>query len=426
MREKKAVILVNIVRKTDDRGNYPPLSTAFLKAYADKHENIREHYDISLFTASFEGFKPDELLKEVRDKMPSVIGLSCYMWNLKQYMDVLPEIKKIARDAIVITGGPEAHPALLDTSPEMDAIAVGEGEALFKELLARLLNGEPWQHTLGIAFRRGDGIHINPPQKLLESLDEIPSPYKTGILSPTPIMHFEYSRGCTNNCSYCVDAKDPYRHMSIGRIEEEILFCIENKAHLGLSAGSYLNFKDFGAQTLRLLKKYRDMGHDISISDTLCIDANNDDEEFFNLLDDIVPDKSKLALTVGIQCTHPETLKINRRITKMENISNVFTKWNFCNMTQLIIGLPGDNIFRVAHTLAESAKLSPQLVQTFNLSVIPNTYLFENKEKFDIKANLMPPHELYSMNGQDEKDIKKTQMMAHSFSMEYNCSRHLK
>ncbi len=95
-------------------------------------------------------------------------------------------------------------------------------------------------------------------------------------------------------------------------------------------------------------------------------------------------------------------------------------------MIQLIIGLPGDNIFRIAHTLAESAKLSPQLVQTFNLSVIPNTYLFENKEKFKIKANPLPPHELYSMNDQDEKDVKKAQMMAHSFSMEYNCSRHLK
>ncbi len=213
MRKRKNIILVNIVRQIDDLGNYAPLSTAFLKAYADKHENIRNNYDISLFTASFEGFKPDDLLQEVRDKRPSAIGFSCYIWNLKQYVDVLPEIKKIVADALVITGGPEAHPALLDVSPEMDAIAIGEGEVLFKEILERLLNGEPWQDTPGIACRRGDGIHINPPQKLLESLDEISSPYKTGVLPPTPIMHFEYSRGCTNNCSYCVDAKDPYRHM---------------------------------------------------------------------------------------------------------------------------------------------------------------------------------------------------------------------
>jgi radical SAM superfamily enzyme len=139
-----------------------------------------------------------------------------------------------------------------------------------------------------------------------------------------------------------------------------------------------------------------------------------------------VPDKSKLALTVGIQCTHPATLKLNRRVTKMENIRNIFTKWNFCNLAQLIIGLPGDNIFRVAHTLAESIKLAPQLVQTFPMLVIPNTYLFENKDMFNIKADDMPPHKLFSICDQDEEAVKKTQMMADSCSMEYNSSKHLK
>lgn len=404
----------------DEFGNYPPLSTAFLKAYCDKHENIKSNYDISLYTAVHHEYDREELLRTIRITKPCVIGLSCYMWNLEQYLDALPDIRKAAKDAFIITGGPEAHPGLLGLSSEMDAIAIGEGEIIFKEVLELALNGDTWKRARGIAYRSGGEIVVNPPQEPLASLDEIPSPYKTGILPATPIIHIEYSRGCANSCSYCVAAKEPYRHMSIERIEEEILFCIENRSDIGLFAGSYLNFKKFGVQTLRLIKKYRDMGHDITISDILTIDSNNDDDEFFRLLDEVVPDKSKFVLGLGIQSLCPVALKLNRRVTKMESVKNIVAKWRFQYFIMIILGLPGDNIFTVARAMAEAAKLDPLFLQMFNLAVIPNTHLFENKEKFNIDADPMPPHELRSVMDLSEKDIKKMQMMAKSLSMEFS------
>jgi len=420
MNRRKKVILVNILRQMDELGNYPPLSTAFLKAYCDKHESINRNYDISLFTSVCHEYNREELLQEIKKSMPCVIGLSCYMWNLESYLEALPDIRNAAKDALIITGGPEAHPGLLELSAEMDAIAIGEGEYILKEILESALNGDTWKNARGIAYRRGGRIVVNPPQEPLANLDDIPSPYKTGILPATPIIHIEYSRGCTNRCSYCVAAKAPYRHMSIERIEEEILFCIENRSNIGLFAGSYLNFKDFGVQTLRLIKKYRDMGHDITISDILTIDSNNDDDEFFGLLDEVVPDKSKFVLGLGIQSLCPAALKLNRRVTKIESVRNIVAKWRFQYFIMIILGLPGDNVFTVARAIAEAAKLDPLYLQMFNLAVIPNTHLFEKKEKFNIDADPMPPHELRSVMELSEKDIKKMRLMAKSLSMEFS------
>ncbi len=425
MSERHNALLVNIVYKFDELGNYPPLSTAFLKAYADKYDSIRDNFNISLFTKSLDDYEQESLLEIINRDKPSVIGFSCYTWNLKRYEEALPMIKRIIGESIIVLGGPEAHPGLLDSIRGADIIAIGEGEAVFKEILDRVRAREPWLDIPGTACRIDGVARRNPPQKLLENLDEIPSPYKTGILPRTPVQHVEYSRGCSNNCSYCVDAKEPYRHMSFERIEEEIEDCVEHGAQIGLTAGAYLNYKDFGNWTLRAIKKRRDIGHDIKIADTLCVDANNIDDEFFNLLDELTPDKSKLSLTIGVQCTHPTTLKLNRRITKLDSIRKLFTKWKFFNLIQLIVGLPGDNIFTVAHTLAESHNLSPYLIQTFSMQVIPNTYLFENKKEFNIVADNDPPHELRSVMDQNEADVRKTRLMADSFSMEFNCGRYL-
>jgi radical SAM superfamily enzyme YgiQ (UPF0313 family) len=227
-------------------------------------------------------------------------------------------------------------------------------------------------------------------------------------------------QGLLISVHFCTGANTPYRHVSLECIEEEIKQCIENDMKLGLFCGSYLNHKNFGTKVLKLLKKYRGMGCDISSADTLFIYGNNDDQDFFDLLDEVVPDKEALSIAIGIQCSDQETLSLCNRKFRKRSIHNLFTKWKFQIMAQVIIGLPGDDILKIAGTLAYIAKYEPFRIQTFPLAILPNTCLFENKKKFNIKANEAAPHELFSIGDQSQADVKKMKLTAESFAMEYN------
>lgn len=420
MAKKRTVLLIDFLMQKNRFGNYVSLSTASLKAYAEKFEHIRNHYHIALFPVALERVRARAILSLVAETKPRVIGLSCYLWNVEAYRALLPALRAKAPHALIVAGGPEAHPGLLHAMPDLDLLVLGEGEATFLEILETLIQGRAPDRVPGTVFRENGVARAGAPRPPIPCLDDIPSPYLSGILKPMPVKHIEYNRGCQYKCTFCTDANTGYRHFSLERIEAEIRHCIEHNVMLGLFCGSYLNHGDFGTSVLKLILKYRAMGHNISIADTLFINANNDDEEFFDLLDEAVPDKQALNVAVGIQCSDQATLKLCKRILRRKSIKRLLTTWDFQYMGQVIVGLPGDDIFKVAGTLAFTVTNNPYCIQTFPLYILPNTYLFENRGKFNIESNEAAPHELYSIGNQSRRQVKTMRLMAESFAMEYN------
>ena len=81
-----------------------------------------------------------------------------------------------------------------------------EGEATLVELLERLASGREWRDILGIAYRRGAEIAVNPLRPAIDNLDSLPEPergdidYRSRDLATASILG---SRGCPWNCSFC-------------------------------------------------------------------------------------------------------------------------------------------------------------------------------------------------------------------------------
>ena len=79
-----------------------------------------------------------DILADIYDRKPELIGLSCYIWNVTLIEELLPEIHKLLPDTQIWLGGPEVSfecHKRLQQFPFVTGIMVGEGEATFLDLL---------------------------------------------------------------------------------------------------------------------------------------------------------------------------------------------------------------------------------------------------------------------------------------------------
>jgi radical SAM superfamily enzyme YgiQ (UPF0313 family) len=101
---------------------------------------------------------------------------------------------------------------LMERFPEIDHLALGEGEVTLLELA----RGEDPAGIPGLVWRDGEEVVANPPRELIRELDSLPFPayqklegfprrYHLPLFSyvRTPGTAVSTSRGCVYQCSYC-------------------------------------------------------------------------------------------------------------------------------------------------------------------------------------------------------------------------------
>jgi len=171
------------------------LALRYLQAYCQAHTEF--DLKIKEFTINQ---NTSDIMAEIYVNQPNVLGFSCYIWNIKQILELCNDYRKVAPATVIVLGGPEVSydaEQILADNPYLDYIVRGEGEETFKELLWAI-NGElPLDSVSGITYREGDQIHRNADRKWITNLDEIPFPYKDELDKlGDRIVYYESSRGC--------------------------------------------------------------------------------------------------------------------------------------------------------------------------------------------------------------------------------------
>lgn len=128
----------------------------------------------------------------------------------------------------ICLGGPASSPIadrILERFPYVDFVARGEAEGTFVALLQTLAAGLPPAGVLGLTWRDGQRVVVNPDRPLLD-VDDLPVPawdaYDMSLGAP---LYLDVGRGCPFRCRFCATApfwKRRYRMKSTDRIIGEM------------------------------------------------------------------------------------------------------------------------------------------------------------------------------------------------------------
>ncbi|DAB28573.1 MAG TPA: B12-binding domain-containing radical SAM protein, partial [Sulfurimonas sp. UBA10385] len=217
-----------------------PQGTAYIAAILLKHG-----HEVEIYEQDIHHYPESHLINKLDNEKYDVIGLSFIggYYEYKKAIKISDAINSSKQKPFYIIGGfgPTPSPKYFLNKLQADALVMGEGEVTVIELLEFLKEKKDLKSVLGLAYRIGDKVHVNPSRPLIEDVDTIPMPayhlfniehYRLmrlpGCSKTDFIMPVLSGRGCTFTCNFCYRMDKGFRGRSNESIIEEIKYLKDN------------------------------------------------------------------------------------------------------------------------------------------------------------------------------------------------------
>jgi anaerobic magnesium-protoporphyrin IX monomethyl ester cyclase len=146
----------------------------------------------------------------VAEFAPHIVGFSLIFQNLTPlFQRLMRDLRRSGTRAHFTIGGhyPSfAYEQLLEQTPELDSVALFEGEETIVELAMALASEAEWRKIEGLAWMDGKRVRANRSRSGIQDLDSLPWPDRSGLPAPArplPTSSLLGSRGCPHQCSFC-------------------------------------------------------------------------------------------------------------------------------------------------------------------------------------------------------------------------------
>ena len=386
--------------------SFTPLALLYLKAYLVERDGFAFD-DVAILEFTSES-DPEAIASQILAAAPDVVGLSCYVWNVKALTAAAALVKARAPRTRIVLGGPEVGPlaaAVLRANPAVDVVVRSEGETPFSELVAAWGAGNDIEGVLGIAYRSGDRIVETTDPPILKDLDRLPSPHVARYIEPAGrVICLETQRGCVFRCNFCFYNKDlsiRNRRFDLGRVKSEILFWIQQDiAELYLMDPIFNLNAERAKEICRFIAAHNDRG--------IAMHA----EVWAEFVDDELAQLMKEAhfefLEVGLQSTDRTALAtVERRLReeRFEEGVGYLKKHGLKFEMQLIYGLPGETMKTFRASLNYAHALEAHLLAVFPLMVLPGTELWRKADGMQLAYDQEPPYFVRSTSSMNADEI---------------------
>jgi len=365
----------------------------------------------------------DELLcRQILACRPRVVAFPLYLWNRQRICALVSRLRQAAAELRIVGGGPEGTTLaarLLEQAP-FDVIIRGEGERTLAAWLECLDAPQQWERIPGLSWRSGATVQ-HSADRGPEALDELPSPWLSGVLQPTPEggVLWEVARGCPFACSFCFDAAGCHqlRPLPRKRLAAELRQFVRQGATQAWVLDSTFNYPpERGVQLLQLLRETAPQLH-------YHLEAKADflDRRTARLLAEL-----NCSVQVGLQSAHREVLRtVNRPFDRerFEHALHLLASEGVTYGLDLIYGLPGDSYDGFCASLDFALRHAPNQLDIFPLAVLPGTALHAQRDRFRLRAEPEPPYTLLASDDFPEPELQRCRELAAAIDLFYNLGR---
>jgi radical SAM superfamily enzyme YgiQ (UPF0313 family) len=341
---------------------------------------------------------PAELAQAVACAPPDVLGFSHYIWNACLSSEFARRIKRMSPGTVVVMGGPhypedgEQQRLFLRARPEIDFYVHREGEIPFTGLLEALLDRDMSPAAFkaeGVRipachYVQGDALIAPPPGEKLLDLDEVPSPYLSGLFdkffedgSFSPLT--QTKRGCPFACTFCVEGLEFYNRLgraSPQRFGDELAYIAERIAPervLMLADANFGMYRD----DLEFCRRIADMQARYGWPRQIEVTTGKNHKERIVEANAIVG--GAFRLLAALQSTNPATLdNIKRRniaAADLVAVGRYAEELGQRSYSELILGLPGDDVAAYLRSIEDSVEAGLERIQLYPLILLPGTEL---------------------------------------------------
>lgn len=365
-----------------------PLNVGLVASYAKKC--LGEAIEVRFFKY------PETLTAALKVRVPDLLGCSNYVWNSNLSEWALGYAKRFNPEVITVQGGtnypydPVGQFEFLSRHPNTDFHIFYEGEVAFLNLVKRLLDvgsaarmkEEPIAGCQFVSPQDG-ALVSGPPVGRLRTLDEIPSPYVTGLLDDffdgrlTPMI--ETTRGCPFTCNFC-NAGDTYFNkismFSMGYVQEELSYIAPRMAAVGVSnltiADNNFGMYPRDAEICRFLKVLQGRyGWPVRVLSTT---GKNNKERIIKATEILGP---SLLVSMSVQSMdHTVLTNIKRQNISLDTykqINQALVQQGRSGMAELIFPLPGETYESFMRGIKTAIEADASKIMSYTLQLLYGT-----------------------------------------------------
>ena len=394
-----------------------------LKAYAG--EAYAPYIELAEYTIN-NSF--GDILADIYDRKPEVIGLSCYIWNITLIEELLPELHKLLPDTQIWLGGPEVSfecHKRLEQFPFVTGIMVGEGEETFLDLLKYYLGEDKRElaEIPGLALPTGYTAVREPID-----FSSVPFLYSAGDQYSLEgfenrIIYYESSRGCPFRCSYCLSSIDKkLRLRDLNLVKKELQFFLDEKVPQVKFIDRTFNCNHEHAKAIWQFI----LDHDNGVTNfhfEIAADLLNDEE--LALLSKMRP--GLVQLEIGVQTTNPESLKEIRRVMDIEKLGKTVEKLqsgrNIHLHLDLIAGLPYENYESFGKSFSDVYAMKPEQLQLGFLKVLKGSFMAEKALAYGLAYLDKAPFEVLYTNWLSFDEVRQLKEIEEMVEIYYNSNQ---
>jgi radical SAM superfamily enzyme YgiQ (UPF0313 family) len=385
-----------------------PLGVANIASYAQAYFDSPQALDVRIFR------DPQDLKAAIDRAPPDVLGLSNYAWNEELSNNFAGYLKDRHPQALVCMGGPnypltaDIQESFLRGLKHVDVYVDGptyEGERAFLNLIQRYaevggrlpgifeapIPGVAWIHPVDDTFTAASEV------ERIKDLDEIPSPYTSGMLDPWfatgyfPLL--QITRGCPFTCTYCNSGvggnSRVYAH-SVENVKQDLLYIADRiKPEMSLcfaddNFGMFKRDEEIADYIAWLQDKYNWPRY---------IRTTTGKNNGARIIRVMRKTRGALPMTAAVQSMNPAVLEnIKRSNIKLETFQELQVELQEQGMQsygELILSLPGESKQTFMDSVRDLLDAGSSRISAHQLMLLHGAEMAtpESRKKFGLRTN---------------------------------------